>query len=192
MNFLEVRTSIDAKDVTPNFLGDEFGISEKVIFFRLENEAKELVDIDSGYYLILNDKRGFRQQISSYTCVNNSDDGYWIGGDFSYDPNDGLIKNGDLKKNFHYSIGGRLTKGEIDALKEIDTRLTKVGLMGNFDPIENITSALKKITELNLRNEFIDFFVSFALFYVADDATCLLYTSPSPRDATLSRMPSSA
>ena len=25
-----------------------------------------------------------------------------------------------------------------------------------------------------------------------DDKTCLLYTSPSPRDATLSRMPSSA
>ena len=27
---------------------------------------------------------------------------------------------------------------------------------------------------------------------IAMDATCLLYTSPSPRDATLSRMPSSA
>ena len=26
----------------------------------------------------------------------------------------------------------------------------------------------------------------------ADGTTCLLYTSPSPRDATLSRMPSSA
>ena len=26
----------------------------------------------------------------------------------------------------------------------------------------------------------------------ANNATCLLYTSPSPRDATLSRMPSSA
>ena len=26
----------------------------------------------------------------------------------------------------------------------------------------------------------------------ADDNACLLYTSPSPRDATLSRMPSSA
>ena len=26
----------------------------------------------------------------------------------------------------------------------------------------------------------------------AEDAVCLLYTSPSPRDATLSRMPSSA
>ena len=32
------------------------------------------------------------------------------------------------------------------------------------------------------------------LVYVADNLlhTCLLYTSPSPRDATLSRMPSSA
>ena len=28
--------------------------------------------------------------------------------------------------------------------------------------------------------------------YVADDKTCLLYTSPSPRDRTRSRMPSSA
>ena len=28
--------------------------------------------------------------------------------------------------------------------------------------------------------------------YVIDDIICLLYTSPSPRDATLSRMPSSA
>ena len=27
---------------------------------------------------------------------------------------------------------------------------------------------------------------------VSESATCLLYTSPSPRDATLSRMPSSA
>ena len=28
--------------------------------------------------------------------------------------------------------------------------------------------------------------------YVGEDNVCLLYTSPSPRDATLSRMPSSA
>ena len=30
------------------------------------------------------------------------------------------------------------------------------------------------------------------LFDEDNDETCLLYTSPSPRDATLSRMPSSA
>ena len=29
-------------------------------------------------------------------------------------------------------------------------------------------------------------------FLVRENTTCLLYTSPSPRDATLSRMPSSA
>ena len=32
----------------------------------------------------------------------------------------------------------------------------------------------------------------FEKFTQADGSTCLLYTSPSPRDATLSRMPSSA
>ena len=31
-----------------------------------------------------------------------------------------------------------------------------------------------------------------AYFWDLDDNRCLLYTSPSPRDATLSRMPSSA
>ena len=30
------------------------------------------------------------------------------------------------------------------------------------------------------------------LMIIDEDETCLLYTSPSPRDATLSRMPSSA
>ena len=31
-----------------------------------------------------------------------------------------------------------------------------------------------------------------AINYLVEDEVCLLYTSPSPRDATLSRMPSSA
>ena len=31
-----------------------------------------------------------------------------------------------------------------------------------------------------------------AVFKIPSNCTCLLYTSPSPRDATLSRMPSSA
>ena len=32
----------------------------------------------------------------------------------------------------------------------------------------------------------------YSVFYNAEQRSCLLYTSPSPRDATLSRMPSSA
>ena len=33
---------------------------------------------------------------------------------------------------------------------------------------------------------------SFSAYGLANHIVCLLYTSPSPRDATLSRMPSSA
>ena len=33
---------------------------------------------------------------------------------------------------------------------------------------------------------------AYAKHFTADDSVCLLYTSPSPRDSTSSRMPSSA
>ena len=57
-----------------------------------------------------------------------------------------------------------ITKAEIDTRKYIEERVGKIewGDLNDF---------------LNLREELIN---------------CLLYTSPSPRDATLSRMPSSA
>ena len=44
--------------------------------------------------------------------------------------------------------------------------------------------------ELNL--EKVHKMVEFAVEGLAGVSACLLYTSPSPRDATLSRMPSSA
>ena len=48
---------------------------------------------------------------------------------------------------------------------------------------KNETALLTLISNVN--NQF---------YYIGedDDKVCLLYTSPSPRDATLSRMPSSA
>ena len=45
------------------------------------------------------------------------------------------------------------------------------------------------IENLELREKLTQFY---KLDYPANAQTCLLYTSPSPRDATLSRMPSSA
>ena len=48
---------------------------------------------------------------------------------------------------------------------------------------------------LNVIGFFLIFFVRRPLtryFHIGLNTTCLLYTSPSPRDATLSRMPSSA
>ena len=51
------------------------------------------------------------------------------------------------------------------------------------------------IAEINFRrNQLFDTYAAkYATFaHLALDSGCLLYTSPSPRDATLSRMPSSA
>ena len=55
---------------------------------------------------------------------------------------------------------------------------------GNSNTIDNITTPdtnNEPTTDINTTNE-----------PTTDINTCLLYTSPSPRDATLSRMPSSA
>ena len=46
--------------------------------------------------------------------------------------------------------------------------------------------------EIDLKNAFNSHSRQAAFDTLAGVATCLLYTSPSPRDATLSRMPSSA
>ena len=48
-----------------------------------------------------------------------------------------------------------------------------------------------KVNEWTFENLVIDNYF-FGVSAVAKDGSCLLYTSPSPRDATLSRMPSSA
>ena len=57
-------------------------------------------------------------------------------------------------------------------LKEIRTRI------GSVASTMQITSAMKMVSAAKLKR--------------AQDAICLLYTSPSPRDYAASRMPSSA
>ena len=46
--------------------------------------------------------------------------------------------------------------------------------------VKNITQSINLLDRLSKEN------------FSTEDGNCLLYTSPSPRDATLSRMPSSA
>ena len=57
-----------------------------------------------------------------------------------------------------------------------------------IDPVlENVEQYIKLLNELDLKLvKVIDTHIH------ADHITCLLYTSPSPRDGLLSRMPSSA
>ena len=50
-----------------------------------------------------------------------------------------------------------------------------------------------KTTEFDGGKQFVDAHHPYSVdMDIFDDHSCLLYTSPSPRDATLSRMPSSA
>ena len=71
----------------------------------------------------------------------------------------------------------------------------------NTDPENAITvCALYKFVRLDtfetlrepLINKMVSVEVKGTLLLAAEGINCLLYTSPSPRDATLSRMPSSA
>ena len=59
--------------------------------------------------------------------------------------------------------------------------LPHIGTFGEVARTSMVVNALDKITEIP--KEIITF---------SDDMDCLLYTSPSPRDRTRSRMPSSA
>ena len=59
--------------------------------------------------------------------------------------------------------------------------LLNVALLSARKGAAEIEFAVKKVHTLDVKKK-----------GPADYTTCLLYTSPSPRDATLSRMPSSA
>ena len=76
---------------------------------------------------------------------------------------------------FHSEIHPSNKEEMLDAIENAD-------LMDEQD-CSWVDGCLVKFERLNFQNNFADIFkYSF----------CLLYTSPSPRDATLSRMPSSA
>jgi len=68
------------------------------------------------------------------------------------------------------------------------------------EPLDKLIAGTREETILQVENIFKDYLKSgiHINFYIVGDIVakdflaCLLYTSPSPRDATLSRMPSSA
>jgi len=68
--------------------------------------------------------------------------------------------------------------------------------MGNFIRNCDILSTFDVGAAGGNREDLLDLIVNIApdetQFFSSFRKTCLLYTSPSPRDATLSRMPSSA
>ena len=77
----------------------------------------------------------------------------------------------------------------IYGIGSVETYSTMTMRLSEGDEIER-QSLLRRLTELQYRRNDLNF--SRGTFRVRGDNVCLLYTSPSPRDLSTSRMPSSA
>ena len=84
----------------------------------------------------------------------------------------------------HYAENG-IIENPIGTLNKKDYKLKRPE-KGYNTPAEREWSAWSDVSDWEL------FFKGKLIGHVYYVGTCLLYTSPSPRDATLSRMPSSA
>ena len=94
----------------------------------------------------------------------------------------------DPVENFFSSLLSTIENDVLTALNSVYTQLSAAVTSA----LNTITNALTQLGEtvFNALSDFINNVVMPALHEVY--TTCLLYTSPSPRDGLLSRMPSSA
>ena len=63
----------------------------------------------------------------------------------------------------------------------IESIQKKSGIVGRSDAIQQVLEMVAQVAPIEI-----------SVLITGDSGTCLLYTSPSPRDRTRSRMPSSA
>ena len=95
-----------------------------------------------------------------------------------------------------FSYGDYLRSGAISALAPVMQSVIDRAKQGM--PVLGICNGFQILTEAGLlpgaltRNKGLHFHCTDTYLEVANSTTCLLYTSPSPRDRQKSRMPSSA
>ena len=103
------------------------------------------------------------------------------------------VENIEIPLKSDFSIN----KNEILKLSSTSTKILFLcspnNPTGNSFDTNNLTDLIKAFKGIVVIDEaYIDFSSKQSLISLIEDNSCLLYTSPSPRDATLSRMPSSA
>ena len=113
----------------------------------------------------------------------------------------------ERSSNLHLMVEtlGRLDQSNIGRLEnfsvswptpifnELFSENSSIGAYGKVQLLDLVCDySVEKCVEILQNNWPIDKDEEKTLEYMAKHQTCLLYTSPSPRDATLSRMPSSA
>ena len=84
---------------------------------------------------------------------------------------------------------GKETVGDLDLLVDSDDATAVMDYFGDFTEIVSVIAWGETKMSVRLEGEFQ---VDLRVVPAESFGACLLYTSPSPRDATLSRMPSSA
>ena len=88
-----------------------------------------------------------------------------------------MARGGTLANDFYYLIGDWINKGQ--SWQTVEQRLSFIGLCAQYK-------------SLNQNSSFWGLKCSNSFYAYLDAWPCLLYTSPSPRDLSTSRMPSSA
>ena len=96
-----------------------------------------------------------------------------------------------LNKQILFILFISLLNGQFkDTSIAFDDRLLKSDERSSLFQLEN---DIKRFYEYTVWNEeYSDLAINLNIQLIFEGSACLLYTSPSPRDATLSRMPSSA
>ena len=105
----------------------------------------------------------------------------------------GIDDKGQMTRTVASVDGNKLSDAIVRTRKDLDTR-QKAELAKINTELPRVQAALTSLEQLEtLDREALKKREAQADQYLAQlQTTCLLYTSPSPRDATLSRMPSSA
>ena len=108
-----------------------------------------------------------------------------------------------IHKNIHLIIGGQAKENNFDQLQDSIENVSRIYPMGEAASLIASSFEDQKLEQFNTLDQALERAISYSregdtiLFSPACASfdqylNCLLYTSPSPRDATLSRMPSSA
>ena len=79
-----------------------------------------------------------------------------------------------------------------DVPETVDDQISADDMIEAAQNADSLRAAMLELSESHRRVLHLAFFEDLKYEEIAEIENCLLYTSPSPRDATLSRMPSSA
>ena len=90
------------------------------------------------------------------------------------------------------SVGDLGTRGLVEFLQRSGATVERGVPLGEGERDVDVALVLRDRLSGDAREDLLDWIQTGGRAVIADSSSCLLYTSPSPRDGLLSRMPSSA